>query len=609
MKHLLRVLSHSIHYKVNIGLNLLFNIFAIVFSAVSLAMVAPFLQLLFKSEMPELSKQAPHLYFSVDSIIEYFEYTFTKIIIVEGRYSALVFICVTVIVVFFLKNLFRYLAMYFLAPWRNGILRDVRNEIFAKILALPISYFTEKRKGDIITRVTSDIQEIEISIVQFLEIIFREPITILTYLGVMLYMSPQLTLFILIVLPLTGYIIGTIGKTLKKQSKMGQERLGELVTIIEETLSGLRIIKAFNVEAYRRHQFSSINHTLFSIQNKIKRRQQLSSPLSEFMGISVVAAVLWYGGGLVLNDSLGLSPEGFITYIVIFSQIISPAKAFSTAYYNIRKGMASSERIVNVLNADLQIVEKDNALTIDCFSSEINFDGVNFSYNDQAQVLKGINLKVKKGECIALVGPSGAGKTTLVDLLPRFYDVSSGNITIDGINVKDLKLTDLRDKIGFVSQQAILFNDSVYNNISFGVEGVSQAQIERAAKLANAHDFIIGLEGGYNANIGDQGSKLSGGQKQRLTIARAILKNPAILILDEATSALDTESEKLVQDALIKLMKDRTSIVIAHRLSTIQHADKIIVLKDGEIKESGTHKDLLSLGGIYNNLVSLQNIN
>jgi subfamily B ATP-binding cassette protein MsbA len=382
-----------------------------------------------------------------------------------------------------------------------------------------------------------------------------------------------------------------------------------LVTIIEESLSGLRIIKAFNIEPYRVAQFGDINESLFGIHNKIKRRQQLSSPLSEFMGITVVATVLWFGGRLVLEDSLGLSPEAFITYIVIFSQIISPAKSFSTAYYNIRKGMASAERIVKVLDADIKIKEPSNPKTIDGFNSSIKIKDVCFSYDKQTEVLKNIDLEIKKGQCVALVGPSGAGKTTLVDLIPRFYDIDKGTVEIDGHNIKSLALHSLREQIGFVSQQSVLFNDTIYNNIALGVENVSLDEVEAAAKLANAHEFIIKLDGGYQSNIGDQGNKLSGGQKQRLTIARAILRNPPILILDEATSALDTESEKLVQDALIKLMKDRTSIVIAHRLSTVKHADNIIVLKDGQIKERGTHQDLLSLGEIYDNLVKLQSIN
>ena len=608
MKHLLRVLSHSVNYKLNIGLNLFFNVLAIVFSAVSLAMVAPFLQILFKKDIKPITGQEPELEFSVESFLAYFEFVFTGIIIEGGRSSALVFICISVIIVFFLKNLFRYLAVYFLAPWRNGILKDLRNELFNKILELPLGYYTEKKKGDIITRVTSDIQEIEVSIVHFLEMIFKAPLTVITYLSVMLYMSPELTGFIIITLIVSGYIIGRIGKTLKHESRLGQERIGDLVTIMEETISGLRIIKSFNIESYRKVQFQNINKKLFSIQNAIKRRQQLSSPLSEFLGISVVAFVLWYGGNLVLTEGIDMTPEAFITFIVIFSQVITPAKSFSTAYYNIRKGMASSERIVSILDQDIIIKETESPVEISAFKDSITIDGLRFSYSER-EILKGIDLKVEKGKCIALVGPSGAGKTTLVDLIPRFYDIDSGEIKIDGINIKMLKLKSLRNLIGVVSQHPVLFNDTVYNNIAIGLENVNEEDVYNAAKIANAHTFIEDLEHGYQTNIGDQGNKLSGGQKQRITIARAILRNPPILFLDEATSALDTESEKLVQDALIKLMLDRTSIVIAHRLSTIKHADEIIVLKEGEIKERGSHKELLSLGGIYDNLVRLQNIN
>ena len=608
MKHLFRVLSHSVYYKLNIGLNLLFNILAIIFSALSLAMVAPFLQLLFKKDIKPILGTVPELQFSVESFLSYFEFIFTGIILNEGRSSALVFICISVIIVFFFKNLFRYLAVYFLAPWRNGILKDIRNELFNKILDLPLGYYTEKKKGDIITRVTSDIQEIEVSIVHFLEIIFKAPLTVITYLGVMLYMSPELTGFIIVTLVASGYIIGRIGKSLKNESRIGQERIGDLVTIMEETISGLRIIKSFNIENYRKAQFGNINQKLFSIQNAIKRRQQLSSPLSEFLGISVVAFVLWYGGNLVLIEGIEMTPEVFITFIVIFSQVITPAKSFSTAYYNIRKGMASSERIVNVLEQDILIKEVSSPQEILKFNDSISIEGLRFSYQEK-EVLKGIDLKVEKGKCVALVGPSGAGKTTLVDLIPRFYDINSGKIEIDGFNIKELKLKSLRNLIGVVSQHPVLFNDTVFNNIAIGFDHVKEEDVYNAAKIANAHTFIEELDNGYQTNIGDQGNKLSGGQKQRITIARAILRNPPILILDEATSALDTESEKLVQEALIKLMKDRTSIVIAHRLSTIKHADEIIVLKEGQIKERGSHKELLSLGGIYDNLVSLQNIN
>jgi len=571
-------------------------------------MVAPFLQLLFKKDIKPILGPVPELQFSVESFLSYFEFVFTGIILNEGRSTALVFICISVIIVFFFKNLFRYLAVYFLAPWRNGILKDIRNELFNKILELPLGYYTEKKKGDIITRVTSDIQEIEVSIVHFLEIIFKAPLTVITYLGVMLYMSPELTSFIIVTLVASGYIIGRIGKSLKNESRIGQERIGDLVTIMEETISGLRIIKSFNIENYRKAQFGNINQKLFSIQNAIKRRQQLSSPLSEFLGISVVAFVLWYGGNLVLIEGIDMSPEAFITFIVIFSQVITPAKSFSTAYYNIRKGMASSERIVNVLEQDILIKEVSSPQEILKFNHYISIEGLRFSYQEK-EILKGIDLKVEKGKCVALVGPSGAGKTTLVDLIPRFYDINSGKIEIDGINIKELKLKSLRNLIGVVSQHPVLFNDTVFNNIAIGFDHVKEEDVYNAAKIANAHIFIEELDNGYQTNIGDQGNKLSGGQKQRITIARAILRNPPILILDEATSALDTESEKLVQEALIKLMKDRTSIVIAHRLSTIKHADEIIVLKEGQIKERGSHKELLSLGGIYDNLVSLQNIN
>lgn len=608
MKYLLQVLRHYKNYKPEIGFNLLFNLLSILFSVVSLAMFAPFLQLIFSNVEPlDVNAVAPEVTFSLNSIIDYCQFKFTHIIHEKGKEAALISICIAILVVFLFKNLFRYFATYFLAAFRNGVVRDIRDEMNSKIIDLPIAYYTAKRKGDIITRVTSDIQEIENSVVQMLENAFRDPITIIIHLGVMIFLSPKLSLFVLCILPITGFIIGRIGKQLKKQSQKGQEKIGGLITVIEETLSGLRIIKAFNVEDQQKGRFSKVNNQNYEIQNRIARRQQLSSPLSEFLGVTVVSVVLWFGGRLVLNadSNLDLTPQSFITFILIFAQIISPAKSFSTAYYNIRKGMASAERVADVLNEENSIEESNNPVEKKMFDHSIVFDHVSFAY-DEKKVLSDINLEVKKGKVVALVGHSGAGKSTLVDLIPRFYDTTEGAIIIDGVNIKELYMKDLRDLIGVVTQESILFNDSVFNNIALGIKNVTEADVISAAKMANAHEFITQLEHGYRSNIGDRGGKLSGGQRQRLTIARAILKNPPILILDEATSALDTESEKLVQDALLQLMKDRTTFAIAHRLSTIQHADEILVMDDGEIKERGTHQNLLELNGIYKNLVSLQ---
>lgn len=608
MKHLLQVLRHSKNYKTEIGSNILFNLLSISFSVVSLAMFAPFLQLIFSDvDALDTTQVAPEIGFSVSSIIDYCQYQFKFIIHENGKEAALVTICATILVVFLFKNIFRYLATYFLAAYRNGIVRDVREEFNAKIIDLPIAYYTEKRKGDIITRVTSDVQEIENSVVQMLENAFRDPITIIIHLGVMIFLSPKLSLFVLCILPITGFIIGRIGKQLKKESKKGQEKIGGLITVIEETLSGLRIIKAFNVEGKQKERFQKINNQNYLIQNKIARRQQLSSPLSEYMGVTVVAVVLWFGGRLVLQEDaeLNLSPGSFITFILIFTQIISPAKSFATAYYNIRKGMASAERITKVLNEPNTVIESERPIEKKEFSQSIEFKDVSFAYNEK-DVLSDINIQVEKGKVVALVGHSGAGKSTLVDLIPRFYDPYKGEILIDGTPIKDLSMTDLRSMIGVVTQESILFNDSVFNNIALGIKNVTEEQVIQAAKMANAHVFISKLEHGYRTNVGDRGSKLSGGQRQRLTIARAILKNPPILILDEATSALDTESEKLVQEALMKLMKDRTTFAIAHRLSTIQHADEILVMDEGVIKERGNHQELLEMDGIYKNLVSLQ---
>jgi len=523
----------------------------------------------------------------------------------QGKIQALVYICIVILSAFFFRNLARFFAMYYMANVRIGAVKGMRNDIYNKILILPLSFYGKHKKGDIIARMTTDIQEVEYSIMNYLEMLVRDPFTIIAYLAFMVSMSPQLTLFVLIILPITGLIIGQIGKSLRKQSKIGQTKFAGLLSIIEESISGLRIIKAFNAILYSNNKFHEQNSSYSKLLLWIYRRRDLSSPLSEFMSSAVIVVVLWFGGRLVLADNPTIQAADFITYIVVFSQIIPPAKTFAQGFYSIQKGIASAERIFEVMDAEEVIEEKPDAISIHTFEKAIEYSNISFKYENE-YVLKNINLKVGKGKVIALVGESGGGKSTMVDLLPRFYDVNNGAILIDGIDIRDLKISDLRGLMGIVSQESILFNDSVYNNIAFGDKSYTEEEVIDAAKVANAHEFIMNMEQGYQTNIGDRGMKLSGGQRQRISIARAVLANPPILILDEATSALDTESEKLVQNALANIMKDRTSVVIAHRLSTIQHANEIIVLKKGEIVERGTHAQLMKTSGIYKRLQDMQ---
>lgn len=593
-------------------LNIFSNIISVVFSLFSLTMVIPFLDLLFQADSNKytqlISAGAPNVGFSVRSALDYLNYYFAQLIVSQGKINALIIICVSVVIVFFIKNVFRYLALYFMAPVRNGIVKDIRNTIYTKVLALPLSYYSDERKGDIMSRITTDVQELEWSILTGLEMIFRDPLNIILSLTTLIFMSPTLTLFVLLLLPLTAGVIALVGRSLKRSSAGAKEKLGVIFSIMEETLSGLRIIKGFNAEAHQQKKFYKENDEFTRLMVRTYRKTDLSSPISEFLGTVIMMVVMYIGGMMVLAPDQQLKASEFIAYLLIFSQIIPPSKAITSAYYNVQRGMASIERINKIIEADVLIKESANAKTIQVFEKEITYKNVSFAYQrgDLGWALKNINLTITKGKTIALVGQSGSGKTTMADLLPRFYDATDGEILIDGIPIKDIAIADLRKLMGIVTQESILFNDTVFNNIAFGMNNVSEAAVMEAAKIANAHEFILQMPNGYQTNIGDRGSKMSGGQRQRISIARAVLKNPPILILDEATSALDTESEKLVQDALNKLMANRTSVVIAHRLSTIQHADEIVVLQKGEIVERGTHAELIQKQGAYKRLYDLQ---
>ena len=601
-----RVLSYIKPYWGSIALNLVFNLMTIFFSLFSFALVGPFLTLLFKEGAVEVMAK-PEFSFTSDYLMGYLNWFMSSLIASGGKYHALVFMCLLLLAAFFFRNLGRFFACYFMANVRVGAVHDLRRDVYNKILILPLSFYHSRQKGDTLARITTDVQEVEVSILNYLEMLIKDPLTILFFFLFMVTLSPKLTLFVLIVLPLAGLIIGKVGKMLKKESKEGQTKLAGIISTVEETISGLRIIKAFNAIRYSSDKFEEQNSDYTKVLRGIHRKRDMSSPMSEFLSSAVVILVLWFGGKLILGGGNHIDAGSFISYIVVFSQIISPAKSFSQGYYNVQKGIASAERIFEILDAEEVITEKENAIEIKDFKDSIEYKDVHFSYGKD-EVLKGIDLKIPKGKFVALVGESGGGKSTMADLLPRFYEAGSGCVSIDGHDIRDYKIGDLRGLMGVVSQETILFNDTVFNNIAFGMKDVSKEQVIEAAKIANAHDFIMELEHGYDTRIGDRGMNLSGGQRQRLSIARAVLKNPPILILDEATSSLDTESERLVQDALAKVMSQRTSIVIAHRLSTIQYADEIVVLQKGQIIERGKHDDLIALGGVYKKLTDLQSI-
>lgn len=604
MKDFMRLMGLVKSYKGYAFLNVIFNLLTIVFSIFSLAMIIPFLKLMFGME--ELVNAPVEFAFSKDAIVNFMYYQMSLAINTYGSETLLVALAIITAISFLFKNFFRYMAMWSIAPLRNGIICDLRNMIFNKIVILPLSFFSEQRKGDIISRAANDVQDIEWTIIGTLELIFLHMVTIIVFVAILAFTSWQLTILMFILMPISILIISFLGKVLRRESRVAQKQMGVILSAFEEALSGLRIIKGFNAQKKIYHKFTAENNSYKHTANNVMRRGDLSAPISEFFGMLVVSIIIWYGGRLVLGESTDLTGEKFIFFILLFSQMIPSLKALSTGYYRVQKGIASAERIFTFLDEDEVITEIENPIPKAEFKEAVEYKHTFFKYEDD-YVIKDVNLRIGKGEMVALVGSSGAGKSTIADLLPRFYDVTQGEIEVDGIDIRTLKIADLRGLMGIVTQEAILFNDTVGANISFGSEGKTKEEIIDAAKAANAHDFIMELPHGYDTMIGDRGSKLSGGQRQRITIARALLQNPPILILDEATSALDTESEKLVQDALQKLMKNRTSLVIAHRLSTIQNAHRIIVMEKGAIVEEGNHQQLIEKKGIYYRLSEMQN--
>ena len=587
-------------------LNIFFNVLYALFSALSFAALIPMLNVLFEKDKP-ITKlpEFTTIGNAKEYIMDYLGYHVTQYA-GDDKMKGLVLVIGLILVLFLLKNLFNYLAMYFITFLRNGVLKDIRNQMYHKITELPISYYSEKRKGDVIARITSDVLEIQHSFLSVLELIVREPLTILFTILIMFGISGKLTLFVFIFIPIAGGIISWIGKSLKKQSDDVQREQGNFLSIVEETLGGLRVVKAFNAESRFYKTFTNSTKRFFEFSNTLLNRQNLASPTGEFLGILVIGVLLWFGGQMVIVEET-LDAASFIAYMGLAYNILTPAKSISKASYGVKKGNAAAERVLEILETKNPISEIDNAIAKTDFESALTIENISFKYEDE-YVLTDFSLKVPKGHSVALVGQSGSGKSTIANLVTRFYDVNAGEIKIDGTNIKDLTKQSLRNLTGLVTQDSILFNESVKNNISLGKENATDEEIIEAAKIANAHEFITELPNGYDTNIGDSGNKLSGGQKQRLSIARAVLKNPPIMILDEATSALDTESERLVQDALEKMMRNRTSIVIAHRLSTIQNANTIVVLQKGKIVEQGSHEELLAKNGTYKKLVAMQSL-
>ncbi len=605
MKDFKILLKYLKPYKGYASGSIIFNLLSVVFALFSYTLVVPFLRILFNPE--KLVTEKLKWSFSMNTIQHNLFYYLSELIKQNGAVAALVGVSVLIVIASLFKNGFLYFSKYLQAPMMNGVAKDFQQKLLNKLLYLPLSFFSDERKGNILSRISSDVEEIRVSILNVITFLFTGPLAVAIYLAFLIYTSPKLTLFVLILLPVMGIIITKISDKLKSSAYLSQQIKGDIVNTTEETITGLRIIKAFNAHKKVEHKFAKITGNYLDTMNKVERRIWLASPLSEFMATIIIMAIMYFGGMLVLGQSSALSSEVFIAYLVVFSQVIPPAKSTINAYYGIQRGLASVKRINEILDATDKIPEKDTPVRIHKFSDELIFDQVHFHYaSNEKEILKNINIKIKKGETIAIVGESGAGKSTLADLLPRFYDVTKGRILIDGINIKDLKIKDLRNIFGIVSQNPILFNDTIENNIAFGIKDYTEEDLIKAAKAANAYNFIMEKPEGFKFYIGEGGGKLSGGQRQRLSIARAIIKNPDILILDEATSSLDTESEKLVQDALDKIMKNRTAIVIAHRLSTVKNADRIYVLQNGEIIEEGSHNQLIKHNGVYKKLVDLQ---
>lgn len=580
-------------------------ILGVVFGLVNFTLLIPLLNILFNTVETAKVVDKPEFAISIDYTISSFNYFFSQILDAHGKTGALKFVCTVIVVSVFLTSLFKYLSQRVMSSMRTYVVANLRTALFEKITSFHVGYFNSEKKGNIISKMTNDLNEIETTIVSSVQVILREPLMVIGYVVLLFIISVKLTLFTLIVLPVSALVIAIILKKLRKEAKIVQDVLGNILSIIEETISGVRIIKAFNSQNYVREKFHEQNLRYKDLLKSIWNKKELASPVSEFLGVLVVAGVLLYGGSLVLENNSELSASEFLAYIILYSQILVPIKNITNAVSNIQRGIVSGERILEVLDTKIEISDRPEALSKTTFENQIQYNNVSFSYGNET-VLKNISLSVPKGKTIALVGQSGSGKSTMADLLPRFYDCLEGELTIDGINVRDIKLKDLRGLMGIVTQESILFNDTVFNNIAFGMPGAKEEDVITAAKIANAHEFIVQMENGYQSNVGDRGGRLSGGQRQRISIARAVFKNPPILILDEATSALDTESERLVQEALLNLMKNRTSLVIAHRLSTIQHADEIIVLQKGEIIERGTHNDLIQRNGVYKKLCDMQ---